>query len=234
MVREGTCLLLVKIFYVLDMANANQANINYSNKIILAPMVRMNTLPFRLLALDYGADLVYSEELVDHKLVKTERKVNDLLNTIDFVDPLDGSVVFRTCPREKNKIILQIGTADPERALEAAKKVEHDVAAIDINMGCPKQFSLTGGMGAALLSTPDIACNILTTLISNLSIPVSCKIRVFHNEADTIALCKRLEACGIIAIGVHGRTKAERPRHRNRIEMIRTLTQHLKIPVIAK
>ncbi|KAI5704215.1 hypothetical protein M8J75_003074 [Diaphorina citri] len=193
----------------------------------------MNTLPFRLLALDYGADLVYSEELVDHKLVKTERKVNDLLNTIDFVDPLDGSVVFRTCPREKNKIILQIGTADPERALEAAKKVEHDVAAIDINMGCPKQFSLTGGMGAALLSTPDIACNILTTLISNLSIPVSCKIRVFHNEADTIALCKRLEACGIIAIGVHGRTKAERPRHRNRIEMIRTLTQHLKIPVIA-
>ncbi|KAL1458055.1 hypothetical protein WDU94_008230 [Cyamophila willieti] len=224
---------LIKVLCLIGMANVNEATVDYSNKIILAPMVRMNTLPFRLLSLDHGADLVYSEELVDHKLVKTERRVNDVLGTVDFVDPLDGQVVFRTCPREKNKIILQIGTASAERALEAAKKVEKDVAAIDINMGCPKQFSLAGGMGAALLSTPDIACNILTTLVNNLSIPVTCKVRVFSNETDTIVLCKKLEACGIAAIGVHGRTKAERPRHANRVDMIRTLTQHLKIPVIA-
>lgn len=215
------------------MATNEVPTVDYANKIILAPMVRMNTLPFRLLALDYGADLVYSEELVDHKLVKTERKVNDLLGTVDFIDPSDGAVVFRTCPKERHKIILQIGTADPERALEAAKKVEKDVAGIDINMGCPKQFSLLGGMGAALLSTPDIACNILTTLVKNLNIPVTCKVRVLASESDTIELCKKLEACGIAAIGVHGRTKAERPRHRNREEMIRTLTQHLRIPVIA-
>lgn len=60
------------------------------------------------------------------------------------------------------------------------------------------------------------------------------KVRVLTSESDTIELCKKLEACGIAAIGVHGRTKAERPRHRNREEMIRTLTQHLRIPVIAK
>ena len=34
---------------------------NYSGKVILAPMVRVGTLPMRLLALDYGADIVYSE-----------------------------------------------------------------------------------------------------------------------------------------------------------------------------
>lgn len=61
------------------MATNEVPTVDYANKIILAPMVRMNTLPFRLLALDYGADLVYSEELVDHKLVKTERKVNGKL-----------------------------------------------------------------------------------------------------------------------------------------------------------
>lgn len=61
------------------MATNEVPTVDYDNKIILAPMVRMNTLPFRLLALDYGADLVYSEELVDHKLVKTERKVNGKL-----------------------------------------------------------------------------------------------------------------------------------------------------------
>lgn len=39
-------------------------------------MVRMNTLPFRLLALDYGADIVYSEEIIDHKLLKSKRIYN--------------------------------------------------------------------------------------------------------------------------------------------------------------
>lgn len=48
----------------------------YRNKVILAPMVRIGTLPMRLLSLDYGADLVYSEELIDWKLLRCERKIN--------------------------------------------------------------------------------------------------------------------------------------------------------------
>ena len=35
--------------------------LNYANKVILAPMVRIGTLPSRLLALKYGADIVYCE-----------------------------------------------------------------------------------------------------------------------------------------------------------------------------
>lgn len=78
---------------------------------------------------------------------------------------------------EKDKVVIQIGTADAQRALKVAKLVENDVAAIDINMGCPKEFSLKGGMGAALLSDPERAKNILKTLIDNVKIPVTCKIR---------------------------------------------------------
>ena len=37
------------------------AEVTYSSKNILAPMVRIGTLPMRLLALRYGADLVYCE-----------------------------------------------------------------------------------------------------------------------------------------------------------------------------
>lgn len=48
----------------------------YRNKVILAPMVRIGTLPMRLLSLDYGADMVYSEELIDWKLLRCERKIN--------------------------------------------------------------------------------------------------------------------------------------------------------------
>ena len=57
--------------------------------------------------------------------------------------------------REKNRLIVQLGTSDGQRALNAARLVEKDVAGIDINMGCPKKFSITGGMGSALLDHPE-------------------------------------------------------------------------------
>lgn len=50
----------------------------YEDKIILAPMVRIGTLPMRLLALRYGADLVYSEELIDWKFLRSKRTVNGM------------------------------------------------------------------------------------------------------------------------------------------------------------
>lgn len=50
--------------------------LSYKNKIILAPMVRVGTLPMRLLALEFGADIVYTEELIDWKLLRSFRRVN--------------------------------------------------------------------------------------------------------------------------------------------------------------
>ena len=39
-----------------------------------------------------------------------------------------------------------------------------DVAVVDINMGCPKSFSISGGMGAALLSNPELIHDVLHLL----------------------------------------------------------------------
>lgn len=47
----------------------------------------------------------------------------DVLGTIDFVDKTDGTIVFRTCMKEKDKVVLQLGTCDPERALKVGKMV---------------------------------------------------------------------------------------------------------------
>ncbi|CAG5133229.1 unnamed protein product [Candidula unifasciata] len=113
----------------------------YRNKVILAPMVRVCALPMRLLALDYGADLVYSEEQIDRKILLCEKKENQILHTTDFMLS-DGTVVFRTCPAEKGKLILQIGTSDGKRSLAAARKLQDYIAGVDVNMGCPKEFSV--------------------------------------------------------------------------------------------
>ncbi|XP_033209620.1 tRNA-dihydrouridine(20) synthase [NAD(P)+]-like [Belonocnema kinseyi] len=210
-----------------------EERLNYVDKLILAPMVRIGTLPTRLLALEYGADIVYTEELIDWKLLRSIRRENDVLGTVDFIDRTDGTIVFRTCPRERKHVVIQIGTCDSTRALKVGKMVENDVAGIDVNMGCPKRFSILGGMGAALLEKPEKAKEILKTLVDGLKIPVTCKIRVLPTLEKTLELCDTLASTGISAITVHGRTRDERPQHPNRNDMIKKIAEHLSIPVIA-
>lgn len=101
-------------------------------------------------------------------------------------------------------------------------------------MGCPKEFSLKGGMGAALLSQPENAKLILSTLVQNVKIPITCKIRVFEDIDQTLRLVKTLASSGISALTVHGRTKFERPQHLNRNNTIRKIAEILDIPVIGK
>lgn len=206
--------------------------IDFHHKVILAPMVRVSTLPFRLLSLKYGADLVYCEEIIDFKILSSTRVENDILGTVDYVMS-DGFVVFRTCAQEKGKVFFQLGTSDPERAVAAALKVQDDVAGIDVNMGCPKEFSIKGGMGAALLKKPEKVKQILSSLVKAVSIPVTCKIRCLPTLDETIELAKIIEKTGVSALTVHGRTKEERPRHTNRNEFIRKIAESLSIPVIA-
>ncbi|CAN2391821.1 tRNA dihydrouridine synthesis, partial [Pristimantis euphronides] len=206
--------------------------LSFCDKIILAPMVRVGTLPMRLLALDYGADIVYGEELVDIKMLQCKRVVNEVLQTVDYIAPTER-VIFQTCEREKDRLVFQMGTADSERALAVAKLIEDDVAAIDVNMGCPKEYSTKGGMGAALLSSPEKIEKILRTLVSGISKPVTCKIRILSTLEETVNLVKIIEKTGIAAIAVHGRKKEERQQHPVHCDFIKAISEAVSIPVIA-
>jgi tRNA-dihydrouridine synthase 2 len=129
------------------------------------------------------------------------------------------SVIYRLHPTlEHKKLIFQIGTATPELAVQAARLVAADVAGIDVNSGCPKPFSTTGGMGAALLKDPDRLCSILTALVKEVGqefeIGISVKIRILPSKEDTEALVRRLVQTGITGLTVHCRTTPMRPRER--------------------
>ncbi|CAG8516052.1 6537_t:CDS:2 [Paraglomus occultum] len=196
-------------------------------------MVRVGTLPMRLLALEFGADLVYSPEIVDKRIIASERRVNKTTGIIEYIDE-KNSINFRTHPSEKCRLIFQIGTSDPELALQAALKVKEDVSGIDVNCGCPKKFSIQGGMGAALLTNPDKLKAILTNLVENCGLPVTCKIRMLETTEETIKLCKMIEATGIKALAIHCRTKNERPSNKGHWEIFKPIVENVKsIPVIA-
>ena len=51
---------------------------------------------------------------------------------------------------------------------------------------------------------------------------------------ETLSLVKLMESTGISAIGIHGRTKDERPKHQNHDDVIKKLAEAVSIPVIAK
>ena len=184
---------------------------SYRGGLFLAPMVRINHLPFRMLASEYGADMVYSEELVDRSILACRRTENERLGTFDYCHG-DGKLIFRVKPRER--VVLQLGTASAGDALRAAQVVGSDVRAIDVNMGCPVKFSTQGGMGSALLSQPEKVRDILRTLVSNLApMPVTCKIRLLDSTPETLQLARVIADTGVSALAVHTRRRHDRPRH---------------------
>ncbi|GAA5892898.1 hypothetical protein JCM6882_006889 [Rhodosporidiobolus microsporus] len=148
----------------------------YGQGMHLAPMVRIGTLPVRLLALEYGAELVWGPEIVDKGIIGCERVVNAKTGVVSFMK--NGRSIFETHPIEKPRLIFQLGSASPELAAQALKVIEKDVAGVGLNCGCPKTFSLQGGMGAALLKDPERLCSILRSLVAATNLPIDAKIRL--------------------------------------------------------
>lgn len=204
--------------------------VDYRGKVVLAPMVRSGELPSRLLALKYGADLVWGPETIDKSMIGTTKRINPLSSTIDYTrtpsngsrnpaSPTKESNIYRLHPgTESGRLIFQIGTSSPATAVEAAKLVAPHVAGIDVNAGCPKPFSTSGGMGAALLQKPDHLASILSALVEEIGnvfeIGISVKIRLLETAEKTEALVRRLCDTGITGLTIHCRTTPMRPRER--------------------
>lgn len=203
--------------------------VDYRGKVVLAPMVRSGELPSRLLALKYGADLVWGPETVDRAMIGTEEKVNPRTGCIEWTRNANSNpasnlpprevVIYRIDPkRESSQLIYQIGTSNPDLAFQAATLVAPYVRGIDVNAGCPKPFSTSGGMGAALLRTPDLLCNILTALVEKVGTPheigISVKIRLLETPEETSSLVNKLCMTGITGLTIHCRTTPMRPRER--------------------
>lgn len=149
--------------------------------------------------------------------------MNTKLGTVDYLSPgvtkIPGitNLVFRTHPKlEHSKLIFQMGTANPDIAVQAAKMIIQDVSGIDINAGCPKHFSIHAGMGAALLKTPDLLCSILTNLVEEVgkpnNKPISVKIRLMPDQEGSLELVRKLVKTGITNLTLHCRTQVMRNR----------------------
>ncbi|KAF7307534.1 tRNA-dihydrouridine synthase 2 [Mycena indigotica] len=201
---------------------------DFKNGVFLAPMVRSGALPTRLFALKHGANLVWGPEIVDKAILHAERVVDPVTGVVSYNGK--SKAIFTTHPIEKPYYIFQIGSADPDLAVQAARTIMQDISGIDLNCGCPKPFSTHAGMGAALLTNPDLLCSILTALRAAMppEITVTAKIRLLPSQEDTLKLVERIVNTGVSALTVHCRTRSMRDKDAALVGRLREIVEFVE------
>ena len=175
----------------------NIGNIQFWERpLFLAPMEDVTDIGFRHLCKRFGASMVYTEFVSAEALV---RSVNATLRKLTISD-------------EERPVGIQIYGRDVESMVEAAKIVEQvkpDV--IDINFGCPVKKVAGKGAGAGMLQNIPLLLDITREVVKAVNTPVTVKTRLGWNH-DQLVICDLAEAlqdCGIQALTIHGRTRAQ-------------------------
>ena len=190
------------------------------NSLILAPMAGVTDQPFRQLCKRMGAGLVVSEMVTSDVRLWNTRKSS--LRMIHDGDPEPRSV--------------QIAGGDPEMLAEAARRnVEMGAQIIDINMGCPAKKVCNKAAGSALLKDEILVREILQAVVAAVDVPVTLKIRTGWDRANKngVTVAKIAEDAGIVALAVHGRTRADLYMGEAEYDTIAAIKQAVSIPVMA-
>lgn len=172
-------------------------NIDFGNRpVFLAPMEDVTDPAFRLLCKRFGADMVYTEFVSSDALI---REVNRTMQKLMICD-------------EERPVAIQIYGKDTNAMVGAAKMVEQagpDV--LDLNFGCPVKKVAGKGGGAGMLQNIPKMLEITRAVVDAVKIPVTVKTRLGWNDDSKIIveLAEQLQDCGIQALTVHGRTRAQ-------------------------
>ena len=190
------------------------------NPVLLAPMASITDLPFRNMALRFGAGLVVSEMIASEWLADGDPAA--LLRA----EGAGGAGLH----------VVQLAGCEAHWLGEGARLAEAAGAdVIDINMGCPAKHVNAGQAGAALLRDLDQATRHLHAVIGATRLPVTLKMRLGWDEGAIVApeLARRAEAAGIAMVTVHGRTRCQFYQGRADWNAIAAVKAAVKIPVVA-
>ena len=172
-------------------------NIDLGEKpLFLAPMEDVTDIGFRMLCKRFGAAMVYTE------FVSAEALVRNIKSTINKLSIADS----------ERPVGIQIYGRDVESMVEAAKIVEQvspDV--IDLNFGCPVKKVASKGAGSGMLRNIPLLLDITREVVKAVKTPVTVKTRLGWDSENLVitTLAEQLQDCGIEALTIHGRTRAQ-------------------------
>ena len=164
--------------------------------VFLAPMEDVTDIGFRLLCKRFGASMVYTE------FVSAEALIRDVKTTQQKLVISD----------EERPVGIQIYGRDVDAMVEAAKIVEQaGPDLIDLNFGCPVKKVAGKGAGAGMLQDIPKLLEITRKVVDAVKLPVTVKTRLGWNHEQLVitTLAEQLQDCGIKALTIHGRTRAQ-------------------------
>ena len=165
--------------------------------VFLAPMEDVTDIGFRMLCKRFGASMVYTEFVSAEALV---RSVNSTVKKLTIAD-------------EERPVGIQIYGRDVPQMVEAARIVESEAHpdVIDLNFGCPVKKVAGKGAGAGMLQNIPLLLDITREVVKAVNTPVTVKTRLGWNQQQLVitTLAEQLQDCGIKALTIHGRTRAQ-------------------------
>jgi len=159
-------------------------------------MEDITDMPFRSVCKEFGADLLITEFVSSEGLI---READKSTNKMKFGE-------------NERPIGIQIFGNSVESMRKAAIIAEsHQPDFIDLNFGCPVKKVVVRGGGAALLNDLPKMAAMTEAVVKAVKIPVTAKTRLGWDDSsrNIMEIAERLQDAGILAISIHGRTRAQ-------------------------
>ena len=215
----------MRVFHYLCSLNSKNMKIRNidlgEQPVLLAPMEDVTDPAFRLMCKEFGADMVYTEFVSSDALIRSVGKTMLKLNISE----------------QERPVAIQIYGKDTDTMVEAARIVEEAKPDIlDLNFGCPVKRVAGKGAGSGLLQNVPKMLEITRAVVDAVKIPVTVKTRLGW-DADhkiIVELAEQLQDCGIEALTIHGRTRAQMYTGEADWTLIGAVKQNprMRIPVI--
>ena len=189
----------------------------------LAPMAGYTDVVYRELCKRHGADVLVSEFVLADSLVYGSERSWEMVDFSAEQRPM-GVQIFGSSPA-----IM----ADAGRAI--AERLQPDF--VDLNFGCPSEKVTGRDAGSSMLRNPTRLQQVAKSVVDALRpyrVPVTAKLRLGWDERTIVArdVSMRLQAVGIEALAIHGRTKAAGYRGEADWDAIDEAARAVDIPVI--
>ena len=188
--------------------------------VILGPMAGVTDWAFRAVCAQLGADITVTEMVSSRALVYQDKKSKALLKKTPT--GICGAQIFGNDPQvmvQGAVLALEISGCD----------------FLDINMGCPMPKIANSGDGCGLMRTPELAEQIVRSVVAAVDVPVTVKCRLGWDKGSVNVLdfTKRMEQSCAAMVCVHGRTRSMLYSGNADWDMIAKVKQQLSVPVIA-